>query len=466
MPLKHPEEPGRTARQRRHRTATHPRDRNHSPPRVAGGGDGAGSRVPDRPRRADAGRQRPARTSRRSSRTWMEPQADSSIAEAFDKNMIDKDEYPQTAEHRGAVLAILADLWHAPDPSDTIGTSTIGSSEACMLGGLALKRRWQHARRAAGKPTDRPNLVMGSAVQVVLGEVRQLLGRRAAPRADGPATATMLDGDETVKLRRREHHRRGRDPRLDIRRRRTSRSRRSATRWTPPGRTGLRRADPRRRGLRRHDRAVPRPGPGVGLPAAAGGLDQHLGPQVRPGLPRRRLGGLARRRRAARGPDLPRQLPRRRHAHVRAQLLPARCPGVAQYYQFLRLGFEGYRAGATVRPRRGDAPVRRDRRDGAVRAADARATSCPCSPSRSKPEIDNYTVFDVSNAMRERGWQLPAYTFPANRTELAALRVVVRRGFTHDMADMLIHDLKRQLPRLEKQPEPIHDAASGASFAH
>ena len=83
-----------------------------------------------------------------------------------------------------------------------------------------------------------------------------------------------------------------------------------------------------------------------------------------------------------------------------------------------------------------------------------------------KDGIDNYTVFDVSNAMRERGWQLPAYTFPANRTDLAALRVVVRRGFTHDMADMLIHDLKRQLPRLEKQPEPIHDAASGASFAH
>ena len=62
-----------------------------------------------------------------------------------------------------------------------------------------------------------------------------------------------------------------------------------------------------------------------------------------------------------------------------------------------------------------------------------------------KDEIDNYTVFDVSNAVRERGWQLPAYTFPENRTDLAALRVVVKRGFTHDMADMLIDDLERQL---------------------
>ena len=63
--------------------------------------------------------------------------------------------------------------------------------------------------------------------------------------------------------------------------------------------------------------------------------------------------------------------------------------------------------------------------------------------------------------MRERGWQVPAYTFPENRTDLAALRVVVRRGFTHDLADMLVADLERQLPRLQKQPEPVHDAATG-----
>ena len=72
----------------------------------------------------------------------------------------------------------------------------------------------------------------------------------------------------------------------------------------------------------------------------------------------------------------------------------------------------------------------------------------------------------MSNALRERGWQVPAYTFPENRTDLAALRVVVRRGFTHDMADMLVADIERQLPRLQKQPEPVNDAASGSAFAH
>jgi glutamate decarboxylase len=83
-----------------------------------------------------------------------------------------------------------------------------------------------------------------------------------------------------------------------------------------------------------------------------------------------------------------------------------------------------------------------------------------------RDDIDNYTVFDVSNALRERGWLLPAYTFPKNREDLAALRVVVKRGFSHDMANLLVADLERQLPRLEKQPEPVHDRDSATSFHH
>ena len=83
-----------------------------------------------------------------------------------------------------------------------------------------------------------------------------------------------------------------------------------------------------------------------------------------------------------------------------------------------------------------------------------------------KDDVDNYSVFDVSNALRERGWLVPAYTFPKNRTDLAALRVVVKRGFSHDVADLLIKDFKRQLPRLEKQPEPVHDEASAGGFHH
>ena len=88
------------------------------------------------------------------------------MAETADKNIIDKDEYPQAAELERRCVAMLADLWNAPDPDTAIGCSTTGSSEACMLAGMALKRRWMHRnadRYAAGA---RPNLVMGTNVQV------------------------------------------------------------------------------------------------------------------------------------------------------------------------------------------------------------------------------------------------------------------------------------------------------------
>jgi glutamate decarboxylase len=87
------------------------------------------------------------------------------ISETFDKNMIDKDEYPQTAAIEQRCVSILANLWHAPG-DDAIGTSTIGSSEACMLGGMAMKWRWRARQKAAGRSSDRPNLVMGANTQV------------------------------------------------------------------------------------------------------------------------------------------------------------------------------------------------------------------------------------------------------------------------------------------------------------
>src|SRR5437763_12943982 len=98
--------------------------------------------------------------------TWMEPQARELIAECVDKNMIDKDEYPQTAELERRCVNILADLWHASDRDGGTGCSTTGSSEACMLAGMALKRRWRARRRAEGKGTANPNIVMGTNVQV------------------------------------------------------------------------------------------------------------------------------------------------------------------------------------------------------------------------------------------------------------------------------------------------------------
>ena len=92
--------------------------------------------------------------------TWVEPHAQRLMAETFDKNMINKDEYPQTAAMEMRCVDMISRLWNSPDPLNSPGCSTTGSSEAAMLGGLALKRRWQDARRAAGKAP--PEAVTGA----------------------------------------------------------------------------------------------------------------------------------------------------------------------------------------------------------------------------------------------------------------------------------------------------------------
>jgi len=93
--------------------------------------------------------------------TWVPQEVRQLMAESLDKNMIDKDEYPQTAEIECRCVNILADLWNSPQSAECVGCSTTGSSEAAMLGGMALKWRWRERMRSQGKPTDKPNLVTG-----------------------------------------------------------------------------------------------------------------------------------------------------------------------------------------------------------------------------------------------------------------------------------------------------------------
>ncbi|KAG4420996.1 hypothetical protein IFR04_005865 [Cadophora malorum] len=101
--------------------------------------------------------------------TFMEKEVEDLMTESFSKNFIDYEEYPQSADIQNRCVSMIGRLFNAPTSSETdapIGTSTVGSSEAIMLGVLAMKKRWQNARKAAGKPWDKPNIVMSSAVQV------------------------------------------------------------------------------------------------------------------------------------------------------------------------------------------------------------------------------------------------------------------------------------------------------------
>src|ERR1700674_5904123 len=98
--------------------------------------------------------------------TWEEDEVHKLMDLSMNKNMIDKDEYPQTAEIERRCVQLLGDLWNAPEGGEAVGCSAIGSSEACMLGGMAAKWRWRAKREAGGKPTDKPHMGWG-AVQVV-----------------------------------------------------------------------------------------------------------------------------------------------------------------------------------------------------------------------------------------------------------------------------------------------------------
>jgi glutamate decarboxylase len=396
--------------------------------------------------------------------TWMEPQAEKLMAECFDKNMIDKDEYPQTAELEVRCVNILSRLWHAPAADQATGCSTTGSSEAAMLGGLALKRRWQQRRQAEGKPIDKPNLVMGINVQVcweklanywdvemrlvpMEGDRFHLSAEKAVALCDENTIGVVailgstFDGSY--------------EPVAEI----------CAALDVLEARTGL---------------DIP-----VHVDGASGAF---VAPFVDPdlvwdfrlrrvasintsghkyGLVYPGVGWIVWRDAAALPEDLIFWV-NYLGDNMPTFALNFSRPGsqvVAQYYNFLRLGFDGYRR------------VHEYSREVATRLSAQIAElgpfqlltagdELPVFAFTLRNDIDNFTVFDVSGALRERGWLVPAYTFPENRKDLAALRVVVKRGFTHDMADMLVADLKRQLPRLEKQPHPIHDSSTASSFRH
>jgi glutamate decarboxylase len=396
--------------------------------------------------------------------TWMEPQAERLMSECFDKNMIDKDEYPQTAELEERCVDILARLWNAPEAAQAVGCSTTGSSEAAMLGGLALKRRWQQRRAAAGLPADRPNLVMGVNVQVCWEKFANYwdVEMRLVPMAPG---RYHLTADEAVKLC--DENTIGvvavlgstfdgsYEPVKEI----------CAALDDLQARTGL---------------DVP-----VHVDGASGGfvapfIDPDLEWDFR--LPRVASINTSGHKYGLVYPGVGCVVWRDDEAlpddlifwvnylgdNMPTFALNFSRPGaqvVAQYYNFLRLGFDGY---AKVQ---GYAREVATRLAGQIDALDefeliTAGDELPVFAFRVADGIDNFTVFDVSNALRERGWLVPAYTFPKDCEDVAALRVVVKRGFSHDLADLLIADLQRQLPRLRKQPEPVHDDATGSSFSH
>ena len=386
--------------------------------------------------------------------TWLEPEVHRLMELTIDKNMIDKDEYPQTAEIEARCVHILADLWNSPDAINTLGTSTTGSSEAAMLGGLAMLWRWRARRRAAGLSTDRPNLVTGP-VQVCWHKFARYwdVELREIPMAGD----RLLMSPETV-LERTDERTIGVVPTLGVT---------FTCQYEPVAEVAAALDDLQSRtGL-----DVP-----IHVDAASGGF---VAPFVEPDLvwdfrlPRVKSinasghkFGLA--------PlgvgwvvwrdveDLPDDLVFRVNylgGDMPTFALNFSRPGgqvVAQYYNFLRLGREGYRriheASYAVARHLAD----RIREMGPFDVLyDGRGGIPGLAWTLKAGEQRGFSLFDLADRLRTGGWLVPAYTLPPDRSETAVQRILTRHGFSRDLADLLLDDYGRALAHFDKHPVSV-----------
>ncbi|MBV5242459.1 MULTISPECIES: glutamate decarboxylase [Mycolicibacterium] len=393
--------------------------------------------------------------------TWMDPEAGQLMSETFDKNMIDKDEYPVTAAIEQRCVCMVADLFHAEnlrddDPSTAIGVSTVGSSEAVMLAGLAMKWRWRD--KFAGKDGDgwkgrTPNLVMGSNVQVVWEKFCRYFDveARYLPMEKGRYVITpeqVLDAvdEDTIGV------------------------------VAILGTTFTGELEPVAEICAALDDLAA--GGGCDVPvhvdAASGGFvvpflnpllvwDFRL-PRVvsinvsghKYGLTYPGIGFVVWRN----AEHLPEDLVFRVNylgGDMPTFTLNFSRPGnqvVGQYYNFLRLGRDGY---TQVMHALADTAQWLARELEGMTGSDHKPVFEVITDGSAIPVVAfrltegaKFTVFDISALLRGYGWQVPAYTMPEDATDIAVLRIVVREGFSANLARALRDDLREVLGKLDK----------------
>ncbi|WP_235583060.1 glutamate decarboxylase, partial [Kitasatospora sp. Root107] len=394
--------------------------------------------------------------------TWSDDEVHRLMNECLDKNMVDKDEYPQTAEIESRCVNILADLWNAPSTGDdapnAMGCSTTGSSEAAMLGGLALKWRWRERRRREGKSTERPNLVCGP-VQICWDkfaryfdvELRQV---PLEPGATGLRAHQLKDyvDENTIGV------------------------------VAILGVTFTCDYEPVAEFAAELDRIQAETGWDVPIhvDAASGGF---IAPFLHPDLVwdfrlervasinasghKYGLAPLGVGWAIWRTADLlPEDLVFRVNylgGDIPTFALNFSRPGgeiVAQYYAFLRLGRGGYRR------------VQQACADTAQFLAGQVADMGPftllydgngalpaVSYKLTDPAGAGFSLYDLSDQLRMRGWQVPAYPLPADQQDTVIQRVLIRHGVGRDEIALLAADMRRALQRLTQGVPPEADRA-------
>ncbi len=399
--------------------------------------------------------------------TWVEPEVHQLMDECLDKNMVDKDEYPQTAEIEARCVHMLADLWNSPAGANTAGCSTTGSSEAAMLGGMAMLRRWQARRNAAGLPIDKPNLISGPV---------QICWHKFARYWDIEHREIPMEKDRLIMtpeevLNRCDENTIGVVPTLGV----------TFTCQYEPVKAVADTLD-----QLAADKGWDIP---IHVDAASGGFlapfcspelvwDFRL-PRVKSinssghkfGLAPLGVGWVLWRE----ATDLPDELVfwvNYLGGNMRDIALNFSRPGgqvVCQYYNFLRLGKEGYRKIHDACYETAQYVAGEIDKLGPFETIYGGQTDSgiPAVCWKIKEETDpGFSLYDIADRLRSRGWQVPAYSLPANRQDLVIQRVLVRHGVSRDLGSLLVDDLRRTLDHFRQHPVHTHMTEAESSGFH
>ena len=397
--------------------------------------------------------------------TWMDEHASRIYAESADKNMVDKDEYPQTAAIEDRCWKMLANLWNAPNADQSIGTSTIGSSEACMLGGLALKRRWQLARRKAGASTEKPNLILSSAVQVCWEKFCNYfeVEARYVPISD---EHRVLDGHDLEKY--------------------VDENTIGVVAIMGVTYTGM--YEPVAKIAEALDRIQADSGFDVPI-HVDGASGAMIAPFLQPDLEWDfRLSRVASISTSAHKyglvypglgwvvwrtlHDLPSELVfdvTYLGGHMPSFALNFSRPGaqvLLQYYLFLRLGWDGY---YKVQKASQDVAIYLATQISKMPAFDLwnDGTDIPVFAWQlAKGYTDKWNLYHLSERLRLKGWLIPAYPMPDNLSDMVVQRIVVRNGLSRNLAESLMVDIEEAVAYLDALEAPMPTEGLISTFTH
>ncbi len=388
--------------------------------------------------------------------TYMDEEATRLMNEAININYIDETEYPRVAVMCGRCINIIANLWHTPEQEAwKTGAVGIGSSEACMLGGVAAWLRWRERRKAAGKPCDKPNLVMSAAYQVVWEKFCQLwqIELRTVPLTKEHLT---LDPDEA--LARCDENTICIVPICGVT-------------WT-----GLNDdVEALDKALEHYNQRTGYQIP-IHVDAASGGF---ILPFTKPeckwdfrlkwvysistsghkyGLVYPGLGWVVWRDKQY----LPKEMSFSVNylgASIKQVGLNFSRPAaqiLGQYYNFIRYGHSGYKA---IQERSMEVARYCHGEIGKMHCFENYSTEVenPLFIWTMNPTYNQkarWTLYDLQDKLKESGWMVPAYTMPVAIDDMVVMRVVVRQGFSHDMADQLLTDIRNAVAEFDALAYP------------